>query len=229
MEYANIAWKYLWNMISWIPQIPLRYWENPVPEERGNIYILSDGSPDLFKVGITSRDVDSLLRDYKRSRPGVKSELFLQSIKRYKQVERQILDRYVTQRVPTQAGRLSEWVKGVSLKELKTYVEDAAYGRVLEIEDFYMIPDIVPIHIKAYIKTWYTVNSSITTGCNIDDIYDHYKLKMEILTLDITRKQQFCKHLLKYISMMLFVNTDEIKLKGSPIKYRYIKLKGISD
>lgn len=189
--------------------------------EYGNIYVLLDEQSEdgPYKIGITSRNLEDLLRDYKRSRPRIISKLFLTNVKDYQNVERKILNHYKDNRIPTQAGRLSEWVQGVSLESLISYVTDVASGNNLDIEDFHMVPDLIPPNIKNYIKKFYILDLS-HDYLKVDIIYEHYRNEVHNPII----KQQFCKYLIKYISIML--NTDIQQIKGK-LGYRYIKFNSL--
>lgn len=227
-EYITVAKPYLYDSYKSI----LSYWNYPKPRiieesDVGNIYVITDpisANLSIYKVGITTRSKGELLRDYKRSRPEIHAELFLENVYNYKVIERRVLNNFHEKRVATQSGRKSEWIK-CNLQEILDYISHLTSGDLI-IEEFYYVPGILSDEgLLSYIRKFYIIDLSIFTVINIDDIYTHYLSNN--ISKDIYSKQQFCKNIIKYISTYLNISKDEVKMKSQIVSYKYIKLKNL--
>ena len=88
-----------------------------------SIYVLSDPNSakvNEYKVGITTRNKNKLLQDYRRSRPEVVLYLFERSVDNRK-LENIVLDHFEKCRIKHESNRLSEWLK-VEIDQLLNFI-----------------------------------------------------------------------------------------------------------
>ena len=181
------------------------------------IYVLSD--PDSirqnkYKVGITKRQKEYLLRDYRRSRPEVVLYLF-ENCENSKKIESFILQKFEKQRIPHESGTLSEWMildVKILISEIKKILksENRDRSQVETVEEF-------------------TVNNFISTNCNYSwyssescaDLYNEYCNSGGQLN-----KMNFCRSLLAEITDYYKCDKSKVRIKkGKLTHYKGIQLK----
>lgn len=169
------------------------------------IYVLSD--PDSinfgkYKLGITSRSEEYLLRDYRRSRPEVKLFLF-ESTPNNSIIESMILKKFEKYRIPHESGTLSEWIKidvNILIKEVKLHIQSHN-----EYKEYYTIKD--------FIKKDCVLGSYLSISCK--DLYNYY------LNNPVNKrkygKYTFSKQIIRELNQ--YYKGTQIKYKSKGITY----------
>ena len=193
------------------------------------LYILSD--PDSikagkYKVGITKRNKNNLLRDYRRSRPEV-NLFFFEKCENSKIVESMILEQFSSHRVLHESGRPSEWIH-VSLPELLQCAEEKMGNqRILEssiIDTKIKLPTgpLEPqVTIDDFLNACCVMKWENSESCTI--LYNHYLKMPGVNKLNFLN---FCKQLTKKLLEYHKCPKTRLKYKQNKMTYyRGIQLK----
>jgi hypothetical protein len=186
------------------------------------IYVLSD--PDTaklnkYKIGITTRNKEKLLRDYRRSRPEVELYLFEQC-SNSKLIEEAILTEFYLNRINHESGKPSEWLivdLNLLLKSVKFHVNRNKPG--LQSNQLITTNDTVLYKVDEFVHEKCQLYITCSESCQ--NLYQNYagsnnKNKLTYLS--------FCRALTQFLST--HYNKDK-----KDLKYKYNKLiyyRGIS-
>ena len=191
------------------------------------IYVLSD--PDSvkqgkYKIGITTRKKELLLRDYTRSRPEVELYLF-ENCNNSRELEKIILDKFKENRIKHKTSeRFSEWVKldlNIIIKEIIYQLKDKRFiNNTLTYEKDYIMNDKKEKVIFTKIK--HNDLNFINSSCNLywnysescKDLYDEY-----IIQGGKINKINFCKYILNEISIYYKCDKNSIRYKINKLTY----------
>jgi hypothetical protein len=191
------------------------------------IYVLSD--PDSvkqgkYKIGITTRKKELLLRDYTRSRPEVELYLF-ENCKNSRELEKIILDKFKNYRIKHKTSeRFSEWVKldlNIIIKEIIYQLKDNKFfnnSLICENDDilkdkkdqvvFDKIPNLELIFMNNSCNLYWNYSES----CK--DLYDEYFKQGGKFT-----KINFCKYILNQLTIYYKCEKDSIRYKINKLTY----------
>jgi len=200
------------------------------------IYVLSD--PDSvkqgkYKIGITTREKELLLRDYTRSRPEVELYLFENLPAEQgsaRKLETIVLSKFQKYRIKHKTSeRFSEWVQldvniitTEILYQLELIKRKHFINNSLNIEDFIMVPDKeLQYKLKEvnFVDTYCNLYWNYSESCK--DLYDEYNNQGGKMI-----KISFCKYILNEISKYYKCDKDSIRYKiGQLTYYKGIQLK----
>ena len=192
------------------------------------VYVLSD--PDSvkagkYKLGITSRTKEYLLRDYRRSRPEV-ILFFFENCVNARLIEDTLLNRFKEYRIPHESGKLSEWII-INVKSLINSINDEI--KKLEKTEGKEITLNKEGGLKTekykpsdFIKEYCVFSRYSSCSCN--DLYLKYQnIKTD---KDKYNKGNFCKQVLYEIKQNYNWEIKDIKFKNANyIYYNGIKLR----
>lgn len=183
------------------------------------IYVLSD--PDSivrnkYKIGITRRTKELLLRDYRRSRPEVQLYLFEECFNS-KEIETLVLNKLEKYRIKHESGNLSEWVQielPTIISIIRTLLKDNKVNhKLVEAEPEYSIAN--------FIRDRCNLTRGTSTSCQ--GLYIEYTSHGGTLT-----KMNFCKSVLKEIVTYYKTSKENIKFKKDKLTYyKDIQLKTV--
>jgi len=175
------------------------------------IYVLSD--PDSiknkkYKIGITKRKKQHLLRDYRRGRPEVKLFLF-QECNNSKVIETLILEKFDNLRINHESGAKSEWLRidlNVLLDEIRKLTEVKEVTEMKEVKINNLSTD--EYTVKKFIAECCTLSLYDSESCQ--DLYNAYiraginlkhcnKILFYVCIIDeITKYHGISKDLIRY-------------------------------
>ena len=230
-NFVTSLWNYYnyynyYNHYNHVPRL-----EDVTDTDKGNIYVISDPESEKlcrYKVGISSRSEKELLRDYRRSRPQIKVNLFLNNIDNYKNIEKKVLAKFDDNRVIGSGGSKSEWIENIDvnviIKVINKYVGvPSVLSSSLEIDNFHEInkSDIKNDLILEYFKIKCNISRKIESLVSCKDLYEDYKkfVDNDDYTFSV---QVFGKHLLKCVTEKLGLLKADVKIKKESIYYKYI-------
>ena len=211
---------YLWSWYSPIRQ-PLEVIDET---EKGNIYIVSDKDSEdnlKYKLGITSRIQEQLLKDYRRSRPNIKCHIFITDVNNYKIIERRLLNKLKENRIENFKGNPSEWIEGLQLdfliqlvtEEIKEYNEIICQFEIINVES------IKESKFNIFIRDYCEISKLIDHGSTCKELYEVYKSVSEGYNYPV---QFFGKLILNKITDTLDIDKNSIKIGDH---YKYIRTK----
>jgi hypothetical protein len=182
------------------------------------IYILSDPDSVLrnkFKVGITKRNKDLLLRDYRRSRPEVELYLF-EACTNAKEIESNILNKFEKFRIKHESGKLSEWIN-YDLEKIIKYAREVLEGyQPIVIQNDYTIQQFLLNRCKYC--NYYLLPEDYHESCK--DLYDDYVSQGGSLS-----KSAFCRQLMQELVNYYRRDSNKLKLKVKGlVHYRGVRL-----
>lgn len=201
-----------------------------------HIYVLSDPDSELaqkYKIGITKRNKQYLLRDYRRSRPEVRLHYF-RVVENSKHIEDLILSKYESVRVKHESGKLSEWINvdledllksinSIIVKEESSITSDESTDETLSIDSFItegctLFPE--NINLKGMIN-------EVLPSESCKDLYNEYLYtnKDNHVGMKKMRYLNFCKELSKYLANYYKIPKKDLKYrKNKLVYYRYIQI-----
>ena len=192
------------------------------------IYVLSDPDSTIvskYKVGITTRNKNKLIQDYRRSRPEVVLYLF-EKCENSRKIESIVLSKFEEHRILHQSGKPSEWVK-VELNVLLKFIRAQLKGpfsakggertneerintqlvlRDKQTPEVYSIPD--------FIRDGCALTRGTSESCRV--LYDEY---LKIPQGEKLKFLNFCKQLTKYLAEYYKIPKKDLKYKSNKIIY----------
>ena len=185
------------------------------------VYILSD--PDSiknskYKIGITKRNQEYLLRDYRRSRPEVKLFLF-EPCTNNKLIETEILEKFQDKRINHESGKPSEWLKidvKLLIKEVKKLlINNNQNNQNNNNQNNNNNNNNNVYSIGNFIRDCCTLNKDNSESCQ--DLYNKY-IQTNALNIHMS-KNIFYKSIVEYIAEYYRITKKDVKIKKNGITY----------